>query len=149
MQSLRNLEEEQRILAKSVSLKDGFRRIRRIAGADSSFSQGRVFSAVVVCDAESLDAVEAVSSISRERFPYIAGFFSYREFQPIRMAFDKLSENRIYLLDAHGICHPRRFGLASHVGVMLGMPTIGVAKSRLCGREEGECLILNGNKQVG
>ena len=149
MQDLKKLIEEQKSLASKVSLRDGFQGLERIAGADSAFSRGKIYSAVVVCSHPSMKLLEVVSHHSREDFPYIPGFLSYREAPSIARAFRKLRTiPDILLVDGQGICHPRGIGLASHLGILLNIPTIGVAKSRLCGEARGEKLFLRG-RQVG
>jgi deoxyribonuclease V len=149
MQNLDRLVKEQESLARKVSLKDGFNKIKTIAGADSAFFEGRIFTSVVVCDYPSLKPLERVSHSDKEGFPYIPGFLSYRETPSIEKAFKKLkAKPDILLVDGQGICHPRGIGLASHVGIILCVPTIGVAKSRLCGDIKKEKIFLKGS-QVG
>ena len=95
-------------------------------------------AAVVVWDMESREEVETVTARSEIRFPYVPGLLAFREAPTVLMAFERL-DNRPQLLicDGHGIAHPRRFGLASHVGVLAGVPTIGCARRRLCGTFTG------------
>lgn len=131
---LERLIQEQTKLAKEVSLKDGFKSIKRIAGFDLAFSGKNIFCAGVVLDYETLDLIERGFVRTKEIFPYIPTFLSYREFPAILKAYMRLKKKPdLILLDGQGICHPRGLGLASHVGVFLNKPAIGVAKSRLCG----------------
>jgi deoxyribonuclease V len=118
------------------------RRLRSIAGADVSYDRGSptLFAAVVVLDARTLEVIEMASVEDRARFPYVPGYLSFREIPPLLEAFAKLSERPdLVVADGQGRAHPRRFGLASHLGVLLDLPTIGCAKSRLVGehREPG------------
>jgi deoxyribonuclease V len=118
------------------------RRLRSIAGADVSYDRGSptLFAAVVVLDARTLEVVETASVEDRARFPYVPGYLSFREIPPLLLAFAKLSARPdLVVADGQGRAHPRRFGLASHLGVLLDLPTIGCAKSRLVGehREPG------------
>ena len=117
--------------------------IRRVAGADISFTRrsSRLFGAVVVLDADTGEVLERASARVDTRFPYVPGYLSFRELPCLLRAFDKLRESPdLVLADGHGRAHPRRFGLACHLGVLLDLPTIGCAKSRLVGRhgEPGE-----------
>ncbi len=111
-------------------------RLRRVAGADVSYDRGspQLFAAVVVLDAQSLEVVEVAAATARASFPYLPGYLSFRELPPLLAAFEKLRlRPDLVVCDAHGRAHPRRFGLASHFGVLLDLPTVGVAKSRLVG----------------
>jgi deoxyribonuclease V len=115
---------------------------RRIAGADVSFDKHdtRLHAAVVVLDARQLEPVEVVTASVDVQFPYVPGYLSFREIPPLLAAFAKLrAVPDVIVCDGHGRAHPRRFGLACHLGVLLDRPTLGVAKSRLVGthREPG------------
>jgi deoxyribonuclease V len=112
------------------------RRVRLVAGADVSFDRHAptLFAAVAVLDARTLAVVETACAEVPARFPYVPGYLSFRELPALLAAFSKLSSAPdLVLCDAHGRAHPRRFGLASHLGVALDLPTIGCAKSRLVG----------------
>jgi deoxyribonuclease V len=135
----RALQDRLRSRVREVALPP---RLRRVAGADVSYDRGSplLFAAVVVLDARSLEVVERVGVESRARFPYVPGYLSFREIPPLLEAFAKLSEPPdLVIADGQGRAHPRRFGLACHLGVLLDLPTIGCAKSRLVGehREPG------------
>lgn len=112
---------------------------RYIAGVDISVNR---FSktgtgAVVVLSYPGLQVVEAQVVTDRIAFPYVPGLLSYREAPLILAAFEKIKiKPDIVMVDGQGIAHPRRFGIASHLGLILGIPTIGCAKSRLCGEHE-------------
>lgn len=121
---------------------DRFGPVRRVAGADVSFDRFSpvLFAAVVVFDVASGALVERVGARSVARFPYVPGYLSFRELPPLFEAFAKLEARpELVIADGHGRSHPRRFGIACHLGVALDLPTIGVAKSRLVGthREPG------------
>ncbi len=118
------------------------RRLRRVAGADVSYDRGSpvLFAAVVVLDPTTWAVLESAGVEARARFPYVPGYLSFREIPPLLEAFARLSERPdLVICDGQGRAHPRRFGLASHLGVYLDLPTIGCAKSRLVGehREPG------------
>jgi deoxyribonuclease V len=111
-------------------------RVRFIAGADASYSpDGRiVHAAVAVLGIPDLNVVERCW-VSREvLFPYVPGFFAFREGQAIMSAVGALAKKPdLLLVDGHGRAHPRRAGIASHVGLLLSIPTVGVAKQILLG----------------
>lgn len=114
--------------------------IRLIAGVDASFSGDRVFAAACLYDFPSLDRVEEAVAFRPLTFPYVPGFLSFREGPVVLDVLAALGRKPdILLIDGQGIAHPRGLGLASHIGVLLGLPAIGCAKSRLIGnfREPG------------
>jgi len=120
--------------------------LRTVAGVDVSCRwHGRRFhAAVVVLSFPELHLVEAATASRDGDFPYIPGLLSFRELPVVLEACAKLSRQPdLLLVDGQGIAHPRRFGLASHLGLWLNLPTIGCAKSRLYG-EHGELLARRG-----
>jgi deoxyribonuclease V len=107
-----------------------------IAAADVSYNKQRdtLYAAVVVVRAETFALVERVGVVGKATFPYVPGLFSFREAPIVLEAFARLSAcPDVVLCDGQGIAHPRRIGLASHLGLWLDLPTVGCAKSRLCG----------------
>ncbi|MBI5686462.1 MAG: endonuclease V [Verrucomicrobia bacterium] len=135
-----------------VTMSGVVRSPRLVAGADVSydfvptrFSKGKkasefLYAAVVVLELPSLRAVETASVAGRAEFPYVPGLLSFREIPPLLEAFRKLRVTPdAVLVDGQGIAHPRRCGLASHLGLVLDLPAVGCAKSRLIGeyREPG------------
>jgi len=110
-----------------------------IAGLDCAFSRdgGRILAAVVVLRPPGFEVVEIVSASRKVTFPYIPGLLSFREAPVCIAAVEKL-QNRpdVFMIDGQGIAHPRRLGLAAHLGLFLNQPTIGCAKSRLTGTYE-------------
>jgi deoxyribonuclease V len=108
-----------------------------VAGTDCAVSRdGRAcFAAVVSYDLRRGDVVEQQVARTPLRFPYVPGLLSFRETPALLAALRKLRQvPDVLLCDAHGLAHPRRFGLACHLGVIAGLSTVGCAKSRLVGR---------------
>ncbi len=129
----------QRRLAGQVVREGGLRNVGRIAGADISVdrARGRGTGAVVVMSYPDLAVVEVAVAEAALTFPYVPGLLSFREAPVLREAFRKLSEPfDLLLVDGQGRAHPRRFGLACHLGLLLDVPAIGCAKSRLVGEHE-------------
>lgn len=111
--------------------------VRFVAGADVAFDKASnlAYAALVVLRFPDLEPVEILTDISATPFPYIPGLLSFREIPGLLRLFDKLRHNPdLIFVDAHGYSHPRRAGLACHLGVVLDRPTIGCAKSHLVGR---------------
>jgi deoxyribonuclease V len=135
--SLAELREEQRRLAAAVSRRNGFRTVRTVAGVDIAYAGDRGFAAIVVLRATDLAVTETAVAARAVDFPYIPGYLAYREFPLIEAAYARLREPpSVLLVDGHGQIHPARCGVACMVGIRLGVPTIGVAKSPLVGRTE-------------
>ena len=110
--------------------------IRILAAADVSFSKRSpvLYAAVLVYSFPDLQLIEHREAVSEAEFPYIPGLFFSREAPPLLPLFESLSHKPdVVLVDGQGVAHPRRFGIASHLGVLLDLPTIGCAKSRLVG----------------
>ena len=121
---------------------DQFGEIRLVAGADMAFDPvtNIAFAGVIVYRFPELEEVERSMARRRLRFPYVPGLLSFRESPVLMAAFARLdTEPDLVLIDGHGRAHPRRFGIACHLGVIFDRPTIGCAKSLLVGehREPG------------
>ncbi len=126
----------QQDLRYKVSLADHFTEIRRVAGVDVGFDTGGSLAraAVAVLTFPGLQLTEWAFAVMRCGFPYVPGLLSFREAPVIIEALKKLGRlPDLILCDGQGIAHQRRFGIASHIGVLTGIPAIGVAKSRLTG----------------
>ncbi len=129
----------QRSLAHQVSRNNEVTTPRFIAGVDISAEKAleTATGAVVVVEYPELELVETQVVQGRPNFPYVPGLLSFRESPLILAACEKLSITPdLILVDGQGIAHPRRLGLASHLGLLLNTPTIGCAKSLLCGQHE-------------
>lgn len=111
-------------------------RVRLVAGVDVGFEQRNTVTraAVAVLGYPSLEPVERAIARQPTRFPYVPGLLSFREVPAVLEAFAALKERpQLLLCDGQGIAHPRRLGIASHLGLLLDVPSIGVAKTRLVG----------------
>jgi deoxyribonuclease V len=109
---------------------------RLVAGLDAAFSRDdqRCLAAVVVWDMREQRVIERRVAVRPLRFPYVPGLLSFREGPALLAALRKLRTSPdAFICDGHGLAHPRRFGIACHVGVILNRPSIGCAKSRLIG----------------
>jgi deoxyribonuclease V len=106
-------------------------RFETVAGLDSAYDeQGNVVAAVVVLDAATLEPVDTATARGTTEFPYIPGLLAFRELPTVIAALEKLGTTPDLLIcDGQGLAHPRRFGLACHLGLLTGLPTMGVAKS--------------------
>jgi deoxyribonuclease V len=107
---------------------------RVVAGIDVSVRNGEARAAVVLLSLPELSPLEAATASRSATFPYVPGLLAFREGAVILDALEKLTTDPdVLIFDAHGLAHPRRFGLATHLGVLLDLPSVGCAKSRLCG----------------
>lgn len=123
-------------LRERVSRRDAVGRITRIAGVDIGIDRkaNRARAAAAVLSYPACEPLEQAVVDRRIRFPYVPGYLSFREVPPALAALEKLDVlPDLIICDGQGIAHPRRFGLACHLGLLTGIPTIGVAKSRLIG----------------
>jgi deoxyribonuclease V len=113
------------------------RPVAAVAGVDVSVREERARAAIVVLGFPSLEPLEAVTAEAPVTFPYVPGLLSFREAPVILQAWQQLTlQPDLVLFDGQGIAHPRGLGIASHMGLWLERPTVGVAKSRLYGRHE-------------
>ncbi|MGB9626586.1 MAG: deoxyribonuclease V, partial [Phycisphaerae bacterium] len=132
----------QKSLAGRVRIEPLAGSVRLVAGADVTYTRDKAscVAGIVVWNVERREVVETVVARRRIAFPYVPGLLSFRE-APVVLAAVRRLRNvpDVFMLDAQGYAHPRRFGLACHVGVCLERPSLGCAKSRLCGehREPG------------
>lgn len=127
----------QKQLAKQVIREVQFERIETIAGIDVSIRDDRGRAAVVVFSYPELEITDYSIATRKITFPYVPGLLSFREGPVALDALENLAtQPDLLIFDAQGIAHPRRLGLASHIGVLVDLPAIGCAKSRLYGHYE-------------
>jgi deoxyribonuclease V len=148
----------QKRLSKNIAICPYKNIVNLIGGIDVSFEKGsnKGFCAIVVMDKD-FNITETVFHIKQTNIPYISGLLSFRELPIIYQTIKRLKKiPEIFICDSQGIAHPRMFGLASHLGYVLNIPTIGCAKNRLVGtytepgNEKGEYSILRyKEKDVG
>ena len=129
--------------------------LRHVAGVDVAYAGGKSIGAVAVLDFDSLSLVESQVARVETRFPYVPTLLSFREIPPALSAIRKLqTQPDVFLADGQGVAHPYRLGFASHLGLVIDKPTIGVAKSLLCGQVkpfgEGEWApLVDGEEIIG
>lgn len=127
----------QKQLRDRVKLAPLDRTIETIAGADISFNkfETTVYAGVVVLRIDTLEVIEEAGVVTEAHFPYIPGLLSFRETPALLEAWARLKiEPDVLMLDGQGLAHPRRFGIACHVGLLIERPTLGCAKSVLVGK---------------
>ncbi len=121
--------------------------IETVAGIDVSIRDDTAQAAVTVLELSSLTVVEQAIHRCDVPFPYVPGLLSFREMPALLPALEQLQETPdVFMTDSHGYAHPRRFGLACHLGVLLDHPALGVAKSRLTGRRQGSLAPEKGSR---
>lgn len=136
--SVEKAHKTQLQLSKKIVFEDKLpEKIRLVAGVDVAYMKKTSIGAVAVLDYDSLGLIESQTTIYKTRFPYVPTLLSFREIPPTVLSIKKLQmQSDIFLADGHGFAHPYRCGFASHLGLVIGKPTIGVAKGRLFGEVE-------------
>ena len=151
---LKNLRSKQLELSKKVVTKDGFETIKDVTGLDVAYKKTNnklvACAAYVTMDYETKETVEEGWVHENVRTPYIPTYLAFTEYPLIKKLWDEMEKKpSVLMLDGNGVLHPYRIGLASHVGVELGTPTLGVAKSHLYGvlmEKKGDgCYVVNEN----
>ena len=152
--SVEKAHKTQRSLSKKIILEDRLpKHVKMVAGVDVSYVDDVGIGAVAVLDYESLKLLESEVAICPVKMPYIPTLLSFREILPAMAAIKKLKiPPDVFFVDAHGYAHPYRCGFASHLGLALGKPTIGVAKSRLIGKPvemQGQTFLVDNEEVIG
>ena len=137
--SIPKAHKAQALLCKKIVQEDRLpEKISLVAGVDVAYFDERAVGAVAVLDYETMKIVESQTAICRARFPYVPTLLSFREIPAAVACIKKLKlQPDVFLADGHGIAHPYGCGFASHLGLAIEKPTIGVAKSRLIGEPTG------------
>lgn len=133
LQEARILQER---LRQGVETEDRLEKLECIAGVDVSYTPGtfQARAAWAVLRLPDLEVIDWAACATEVHFPYVPGFLSFREIPPLLRAYERLGTRPdLVVCDGQGIAHPRNFGLACHLGVLLDIPTLGAAKSRLVG----------------
>ncbi|MBW2090892.1 MAG: deoxyribonuclease V [Deltaproteobacteria bacterium] len=127
----------QKELAAHIILEPQFGPVKSVAGIDVGVRGGMARAAAVVLDFPGLEVMECAVAVRPVAFPYIPGLLSFREGPVILEALGKLTVRPdLIIFDGQGQAHPRRLGIASHIGLLANLPAIGCAKSRLCGEHD-------------
>lgn len=123
-------------LVKQLSLEDNFEKLNIIAGVDVGYDSklNLAKASIVIMELKNLQIIEQVQAFAPATFPYVSGYLAFREIPAILEALAKLTIlPDILMVDGQGIAHPRRIGIATHLGIILNIPSIGVGKSCLTG----------------
>lgn len=154
--SVEKAHRTQLMLSKKVIRKDLLpKKIHYVAGVDVAYFKQFSIGAVTVLDFKSLSLRESKIAICETRFPYIPTLLSFREIPPTISAIKRLKlKPDVFFVDGQGIMHPYRLGFASHLGLIIARPTVGVAKSPLCGEiqkltKDGWAPILDKDEVIG
>jgi len=155
MFSVEKAHQTQLQLSKKIVFEDKLpKEIRFVGGVDVAYGKGKSIGAITVLDYDSLELVESQTASCRTRFPYVPTLLSFREIPPIILCIRKLRlQPDVFLVGGHGFAHPYRCGFASHLGIVIDKPTIGVAKGKLFGevgeaKVEEEVVFLEDNGEV-
>lgn len=134
---LKKFKEIQRKDLKKLVLRDDFQRDSMVAGSDIAYINDNAFGSLVIFDSRTSKPKEVVNARMKVSFPYIPTYLTFREAPVVEQLVRKAGCEPLLVHDGNGILHPLGFGVASHIGVMLDLPTIGVAKKLLCGSVTG------------
>ncbi len=137
------LKREQLRLAPKIVLRDGFSNLKTIGGISCAAAGKNIIACVVICEYPSMKLLETTFYELADPLPYQYSYEAYREMPAMIEAFNRLNqEPDLVLVDGTGILHPRKIGIASHIGLALNVPTIGMTDKLLLGREEKGKIIL-------
>lgn len=152
--SVSKAHETQVRLSHKIITKDCLpRKIKCVAGVDVAYINELAIGAVAVLDYESFELLEQQTATCKVKFPYIPTLLSFREIPPAVACIKKLRRQPdVLLVDGHGVAHPYGCGLASHLGLAIGKPTVGVAKRRLIGESKmiaGKEFLFQKDQMIG
>lgn len=141
--------ELQKKIATKITYNDKPIKIEKICAVDVSYKRNIAYCSAVIMN-KSFDLIDTINFKSVVKYPYIPGLFFLRESGPILGALERIkSDFDLLIIDGHGTLHPRKCGLASYVGYLVNKPTIGVAKSCLCGSVREDQFIVFDHKVLG
>lgn len=141
---IEKLKQEQRKLAQKVILKDEIPALTTLGGTDQTVTGNTIISEVIVLEYKTGNIIEKKYTTQKVTMPYTPGLRAYRELPAIIETYNKLEHKPdVLLVDGNGILHPRKCGLASHLGIVLDIPTIGIATSLLCGNVIGDTVYID------
>jgi deoxyribonuclease V len=148
---LKKLRREQRQLSKKISLQDRYDSFTTVAGVDVAYPDNEfeeACGACVVLDYDTMQVLEEKTLYWQTDFPFISTYFSYREFPIVHHLIQVLQRKpSLVLVDGNGILHPAYCGLASHAGVLLDIPTVGVAKTLLIGKVRDSKIMIDSEQR--
>ena len=151
--SIKKAHVMQLCLSEKIIRKDLAKKIQTVGGVDISYFGDISIGVVTVFNFRNLELLETHVAVHPLRMPYLPTLLSFREIPPAVMAIQQLKlQTNVFLVDAQGLAHPYRCGFASHLGLILGKPTIGVAKSRLIGQPtevNGRMLLVDKGEIIG
>ncbi|HIH69267.1 endonuclease V [Methermicoccus shengliensis] len=154
--SKESMLKAQRLVREHVRLDDELGEVRRVGGVDCAYTSYNTVAACVVLDARTFKVVESAWAMAPTEYPYVPTFLAFRECRACARAVRSLEAvPDVLFVDGAGVNHPRMAGLASHLGVLLDLPTIGITKKVLCGtartptRVRQSHPLLYGGKVVG
>jgi deoxyribonuclease V len=152
--SISKAHEAQALLCRKIVQEDRLsEKVRLVAGVDAAYFDERAVGAVAVLDYETMRVVETQTVTVPVRFPYVPTLLSFREIPPAVACIRKLMlQPDVFLADGHGVAHPYGCGFASHLGLAIGKPTVGVAKSCLIGEPteiDGRILLIHEGRVIG
>jgi deoxyribonuclease V len=152
--SIPKAHKAQALLCKKIVQEDRLpERVRLVAGVDVAYFDERAVGAVAILDYETLKIVESQTAICCASFPYVPTLLAFREIPAAVACIKKLKlQPDVFLADGHGMAHPYGCGFASHLGLAIGKPTIGVAKNRLIGEPveiEGKVFFVHEGRVIG
>ncbi|MGA3058756.1 MAG: endonuclease V [Candidatus Bathyarchaeia archaeon] len=152
--SVKKAHDTQLYLSHKIILHDNLPpKIKCIAGVDISYVGNIGIGAISVLDYETLKLLESQVATCKVKIPYIPTLLSFRELPPAMAAINKLKIHPdVFLVDAQGLAHPYRCGFASHLGLAIGKPTVGAAKSKLIGTPveiDGEIFLVDKGEAIG
>jgi deoxyribonuclease V len=139
------LKKEQLKLAPRIILNDSFTTVKTIGGIECNQAGDKLLACIVVCQYPSMEVLEEKSFLLNDPLPYRPGFIAYREMPAMIEAVNKLeNEPDLLLVKGPGILHPRKIGIASHLGLALNLPTIGVSEKLTYGKVENGKVMVRG-----